>query len=416
MGFEEILRQIAFTCVRFMAFCAHAILLGAPAVMLLVLRPSFAGLDREEWNDGRLRLAARLDGVVHSSFIASAIATAVAIALQATLVAEFNEGDLSSPSFLSVFSTTFGQWHLFRYPLLAGLIVLLSGKVRQWSLQLDGGAARSWWIGWLGLLGWPAGDEQLHRPRRGCISPLAWSLERHHAPRVRIYLVRRDRHPCGACCRTRGGQRTIATSLQLLAPVVVRFSKVALVSITIVAITGTLNSLMNVAELDDMYTEAYGISLTLKIGLFLGVLALGGVNHFFLRERMRRGLEQGTSTSAQRLFRMTIAVELVIALSIMGMTGWLVGQAKTKQATVVPDSAGQLGLDTLSTHPPSAPIRRARPRATTTVVPVGMSVGGTRSIPAMGPSPPPFVLPPRLWSPCFPPPCFPPPAWGPFFL
>jgi hypothetical protein len=35
---------------------------------------------------------------------------------------------------------------------------------------------------------------------------------------------------------------------------------------------------------------------------------------------------------------MSIAVELVIALSIMGMTGWLVGQAKTKQTVVVPDA------------------------------------------------------------------------------
>src|SRR5687768_201792 len=144
MIFEEILRNVAFTCVRFLAFSAHAFLFGAPVVALLVLRPVFARLDPETWSAGRARLSDRLEGVVQSSFIGSGVATAVAIALQATLVAGLNEGDLSSPSFLSVFSTTFGQWHLFRYPLLAGLVVLLSGKVRQWSLLSEGGAARSW--------------------------------------------------------------------------------------------------------------------------------------------------------------------------------------------------------------------------------------------------------------------------------
>ena len=257
MGFEEILRQVAFTGVRFMAYCAHAFLFGAPAIMLLVLRPSFAGIDREDWKVGRERLAARLDGVVHSSLIASAIATTIAIALQATLVAELNEGDLSSPSFLSVFSTTFGQWHLFRYPLLAGLIVLLSGKVRQWSLQLDGGAARPWWLGWLGLsLGLLAtssftGHAAVASPRWLGITNDITHLATGSIWFAGIVIL-------AVLLPDAWRSKDDATSLRLLAPVVVRFSKVAIVSITIVAITGTLNSLLNVADLDDMYTESYG--------------------------------------------------------------------------------------------------------------------------------------------------------------
>ncbi|MCA1703871.1 MAG: CopD family protein, partial [Actinobacteria bacterium] len=118
--------------------------------------------------------------------------------------------------------------------------------------------------------------------------------------------------------------------LSLLAPVVTRFSKLALVSITIVAITGTLNSFMNVAYLDDMVDTPYGLSLTVKIAFFGGILALGGINHFFLTKRLQRG-ERFGAWPAQRLFRMTIAIELVIAVTIMGITGWLTGQAKTKQ-------------------------------------------------------------------------------------
>jgi putative copper resistance protein D len=116
-----------------------------------------------------------------------------------------------------------------------------------------------------------------------------------------------------------------------------------MVSVTVVAITGTLNSLMDVARLRDMIESPYGLSLSLKILLFLGVLALGGVNHFFLTKRLDSGANGPGAGTAQRFFRMTIALELAIAISIMGVTGWLVGQAKTKQQlqqTGNPVSAG----------------------------------------------------------------------------
>ncbi|MEA2453726.1 MAG: copper transport protein [Actinomycetota bacterium] len=331
MGFEETFRDIAFTCVRFLAFSAHAFLFGAPVVILLVLRPAFAALDPESWAEGRARLASRLEGVVQSAFVASAIATAMAIALQAVLVAELNDGDLSSPSFMSVFSNTFGQWHLFRYPLLAGLLVLLSGKVRQWSLQSEGGAARSWWAGWLllamGLLATHSftGHAAVSSPRAlGLLNDMVhlafgsvW-----FAGIVILAVLLPD-----AWRRKDDAER-----LDLLGPVVSRFSKVALVSITIVAITGTLNALLDVAHLNDMIDSPYGITLTVKIVFFLGILALGGINHFFLTKRLEAGARDPRAGSAQRFFRMTIAFELAIAITIMGVTGWLTGQAKTKQA------------------------------------------------------------------------------------
>lgn len=342
MGFEEILRNVAYTITRFMAFSGHAFLFGAPAVLLLVLRPSFRDAGNDRWSDGRRRVAERLEGLIGSALIASAVATAVAIALQATLVAEIEEGDLTTPSFLSVFSTTFGQWHLFRYPVLAGLLVLLSGKVVQWSLRPSGGASRVWWIGWLGL----------------SLALLATSSFTGHAavasPRALGLL--NDIVHLGAASVWFSGivifavllpdawrGRDDLTSLELLAPAVIRFSKVALIAITIVAVTGTINSLLNVAELSDMWRSPYGLSLSTKIALFVGILGLGGVNHLVLRERMRRGTDSARARSAQRTFRITIATELVIAVLIMGTTGWLVGQSKTRQTPLPPTNPVSTG-------------------------------------------------------------------------
>ena len=331
MEFEEVFRNVAFTCTRFMAFCAHAFLFGGPAVVLMVLRPSFRPLDRDEWSVGRKRLASRLDGIVQAALIASAVATTISIALQATLVAGLSEGELTRPSFLSVFSTTFGQWHLFRYPLLAGLVVLLLGKVRQWALELEKGAARSWWIGWLaisfGLFATSSftGHAAVSHPRvLGLLNDMVHMAAGAiwFAGIVILAVLLPD------AWRSKDDDER----LDLLGPVVVRFSKVAIVAIGIVAVTGTLNSFLNVAQPSDLVETTYGKSLVFKVLFFLAILALGGINHFFLRERLKRSA--GKASSAQRLFRKTIAAELVVAIVIMGSTGWLVGQAKTRQQTL----------------------------------------------------------------------------------
>ena len=331
MEFEEVFRNVAFTCTRFMAFSAHALLFGGPAVTLMVLRPSFYPLEREGWAAGRKRLASRLEGLVKAALIASAAATAISIALQATLVASLSEGELTRPSFMSVFSTSFGQWHLSRYPLLAGLVVLLLGKVRQWALELDKGTARSWWIGWLGIsFGLIAtssftGHAAVANPRTlGLLNDMVHMAAGAiwFAGIVILAVLLPD------AWRGKGDEER----LDLLGPVVIRFSKVALVAITVVAVTGTLNSFFNVARPSDLWETAYGQSLALKILFFFAILALGGINHLFLRQRLKRS--QSNASGAQRLFRKTIAAELVVAIVIMGSTGWLVGQAKTRQDTL----------------------------------------------------------------------------------
>ena len=79
----------------------------------------------------------------------------------------------------------------------------------------------------------------------------------------------------------------------------------------------------------DMIDAGYGIALSIKILIFLGVLALGGINHFYVR----RKLEHGTSeASVAALFRKTIAIELALGLLIMGVTGVLTGMQKTRDS------------------------------------------------------------------------------------
>lgn len=340
MEFESTLRDVALTLTRFAGFAANALVLGTLAVVVLVLRPTFASLDTEAWSRGRARLADRLEGLVHSALIAAGAAAALALVLQAVLTAELQGGEVDSDSFFSVLETSFGPWYAARLPIIAGLLVLLTGKVRQWALAQKGVdssvAGPAWWGAW-GALG---------------VALLATSSFSGHAavatPRVVslgndvIHLV------AGAVWFAGIVLLSVAlpdawvgeddeTKLQVLSPAVRHFSHVAMVAIGIVLVTGVVGSILHVAHPGDLVDTPYGRTLAVKIGFFGLILALGGFNHFVIRKRFETALEKSTSAgSATSTFRKAIAAELAIGLILMGLTGWLTGQPRTRREEVKP--------------------------------------------------------------------------------
>lgn len=341
MGFEETFRSVGLTLSRSTSFISHAFLFGLLPILALVLRPAFRRVDAEAWGKSRVRISARLEGLVQSALTATALATLIALILQFALVSEVQGGDITSQPVVSVLETRFGQLYLLRFPLLAGLGVLLVGRVRVWSLSGagDGGktAGRAWWIGWgalaagLLLTSTLSGHSAVATPM-----PLAAANDLLHlicggiwfSGIVVLALVLPD--------GWRG--RTADERVRLLAPIIVRFSTVALVTITVLGITGVLNSYLHVQQLDDMFDTPYGRAISAKIVVYLGILAVGGINHFFVRGRLEKALEEGRSDNSQSLFRKTIAIELVMALSVMGISGFLTGQARTKETVEAPDT------------------------------------------------------------------------------
>jgi putative copper export protein len=274
--------------------------------------------------------------------ITTALATAIALLIQATVVADLRGEGVGMSSLEGVLETGFGRWYALRFPVLLTLAVLIVSRVRKWALSGAGDDKPSpsnvWWGAWAALAlvllitSTFSGHSTVASPKW-----LAVANDILHMAAASVWFAGIIELAVALPDGWTGVDNT--QRIRLLAESVTRFSRVAIVAIAIVVATGTLNSFLHVAELDDLVDTPYGRALAGKIILILVILALGGVNHFFVRHQLERAVEQGTDTPARKLFRRTIAIELVIALGLMGLTGILTGSARTKKAPVT-SSAG----------------------------------------------------------------------------
>lgn len=120
---------------------------------------------------------------------------------------------------------------------------------------------------------------------------------------------------------------------RLLAALLPRFSRVALCSVLLLAATGTLMALIQLRSWQALIDSSYGITLLLKLGLFLLLLALGAYSLLRVSPRMRAfaskaGETEGAAGSLaagvlQRHFRRAIRIECSIALVVFGVVGGL---------------------------------------------------------------------------------------------
>jgi putative copper export protein len=342
--FEDSLRNIAFGIVRFSNYTAGGLIFGLAVVSLLVLRPALSRHLEGRAAPARYRIAHRLGSIVTVSIVVSVAATLIGLLLQSLLIAEIRGGDVTVEGLRAVLDNSFGFWYALRLPLLVALVVLLGGRVRGRVLAGTGDGKTpppaAWWGIWVAL---------------GLGLLITNSMSGHAAASSPAALaVANDLvHFCGGAIWFSGivvlaavlpeGARRLEPEEQLglLAPSVVGFSRVAVISIAIVGLTGTVNSFVNIARFSDLFDSNYGRALTLKIVMFGVILFLGGVNHFYVRNRMRAAMAEKRTAPATNIFRKTIVAELVFGVAILAITAVLAGSARTRQYLSLSEPAAQ---------------------------------------------------------------------------
>lgn len=113
------------------------------------------------------------------------------------------------------------------------------------------------------------------------------------------------------------------------AALVARFSPVAAAAVTVILVTGTFNAVVEIPTLGALIHTAYGRSLLIKLALVLLLLAVAGVNAFFLRPRFEDAADETSEAAlaaAQRLgqrLRRTVILEASVAAAVLLAVGLL---------------------------------------------------------------------------------------------
>ena len=118
----------------------------------------------------------------------------------------------------------------------------------------------------------------------------------------------------------------------LAAQAVPRFSKLAVVSVAALLVSGSLNGYEQVGAWRGLWETTYGLLLLAKVALVLPLLALGAYNNRYAVPRLAREI---ASRSEQRRFLRTAGAELALIVAIVGVTAVLVSEPPAR-ASVAP--------------------------------------------------------------------------------
>jgi copper transport protein len=108
---------------------------------------------------------------------------------------------------------------------------------------------------------------------------------------------------------------------RLLRQLVPRFSRLALVAVAMIVVTGVVNSFANLAHPSDLWTYAYGRVLLAKIAVLVLALVLAARHRWVIPRRLERS-ESGDAPV--RSFERTAAFESLFVLGAVGLAAALV--------------------------------------------------------------------------------------------
>ena len=107
---------------------------------------------------------------------------------------------------------------------------------------------------------------------------------------------------------------------RLVGQVVGRFSRLALAAVAVLVVTGTVNSILDLASVTDLWRTTYGRVLSTKVALLTVALAFGAWHLWGVPRRLSAGDPVGTGRS----FHRSSAAELVVLAAVVGFASALV--------------------------------------------------------------------------------------------
>ena len=327
---------------RWVNFSGLLLLAGAAIFLVAVWRVATNG-------QGEAAFLARWKSLMRWSWFAVVVATLVAFVTQGAVAGGLPLGDALSPSVLAdVGGTRFGR-------VAIGKLVVLVLAAVLWRLARDELVARP-----------SAGAEGRRGPSSttvaiGAVILIALlttpALAGHAAATspAAVNIVADALHLTAASAWIGGLVVLLAAVFPAVAtsssgaagsslgPIVARFSTLALRAVAVVVVTGTYASWIEVKGLSALTGATYGLVLLAKIGVFIPIVILGGINNRIMKPRLERaarvdGLERAgeEGSGSARAFKKIVATEIALAAVVIVLTALLVN---------LPPARVEAGLD-----------------------------------------------------------------------
>jgi copper transport protein len=330
----------AFAVARGLGYLAMALAAGGIVFLLVVWLPAVrhAAGAGTEWSRLSERFARRARGTVLAAVLLGVVSTALAIVLEAATAAGVSFWAALDPDVLELVSETrvVQAWsaRLLVWLVLAALVVAIMRPgcmpvLRRAALGADGTALSSGpsraqalvlftAIGALAMTAPLAGHAASHSPR-GLLAG---------ADTVHVLCM----------CTWLGGLVMLVLAIPLAARALVaedatpllatalgRFSRMALIAVTLLLLSGIVNSVVLVASFDALVETAYGRLVLAKIALFGALISLGALNQRRMLPQLRAAAARGDPPGrAATVLRRSVALEVGFALLVLGVTSVLV--------------------------------------------------------------------------------------------
>ena len=305
---------------RFLSYASLIVLIGGLFLVLVL------------WPAGRSVRTVR--GILGGAWCLAVLATVAGIAIQGVYAAGLPLSDVFDWSVISdVLDTRFGRAWGARLLLLLLAVPLLRGAMRSAKPVKPGNAVL---LGAMALSISVTGGIAGHP---GTDHPAAFTvgLDGAHFAAISLWL---------------GGLTLLCLvvlrrgSADTAGEVVPRFSRLALASVVVVVITGTIQGWWQVRSLDALTDSTYGRLLLTKVGLFAGIILLASFARAWVKHRaaapepalVAAGPGAMAATPDIGKLRRTVAGEAVIAVAVLAVTAVLVNTVPGRVAVSGTDS------------------------------------------------------------------------------